>query len=90
MLLFRQHLVTGCVSDITNSSNKTKIIDRVRRMCTVFDRICIIVEKDPTKSWEKDAAVKPLWEWTLSLITCMFVYNRFWQFAKLTIWHQNY
>jgi len=48
------------VLDMTNSANKAKIVDRVRRMCTVFDRICVIVEKDPTKSWEKDVAVKPL------------------------------
>ena len=48
------------VLDVTNSTNRTKIVDRVRHMCTVFDRICLIVEKDPAKSWEKDVTVKPL------------------------------
>jgi len=49
-----------CCTDVTNSANKSKISDRVRHMCTVFDRICLIVEKDPAKSWEKDVTVKPL------------------------------
>jgi len=46
--------------DMTNNSKKVKIIDRVRHMCTVFDRVCVIVEKDQTKSWEKDGMVRPL------------------------------
>jgi len=48
------------VIEFTNSANRLKIVDRVQRMCTVFDRICVIVEKDPAKSWEKDVTVKPL------------------------------
>jgi len=45
---------------MTNAANKWKLVDRVRRMCAAFDRVCVIVEKDSTKGWEKDAAIKPL------------------------------
>ena len=52
-------VVQMCV-DFTNTANKSKIVDRLKQMCSVFDRQCLIIEKDPTKNWEKDAGFKPL------------------------------
>ncbi|XP_038071924.1 uncharacterized protein LOC119740630 isoform X2 [Patiria miniata] len=37
------------MSDFGNGANKTKLIDRVRHLCELFDRPCIILEKDRIK-----------------------------------------
>jgi hypothetical protein len=47
-------IVVPCL-DFTNSSNKAKVFDRLRQMCTVFDRPCVIIEKDAVKGWAKDS-----------------------------------
>ncbi|XP_022090579.1 Fanconi anemia group M protein-like isoform X2 [Acanthaster planci] len=37
------------MSDFGNGANKNKLIDRVRHLCDLFDRPCLILEKDRVK-----------------------------------------
>ena len=36
-------------TDFGNGANKSKLVDRVRHLCELFDRPCLILEKDRVK-----------------------------------------
>ena len=40
--------------DISNGANFQKLVDRMRWMCDLFDRPCVIIEKDRLKPGETD------------------------------------
>ena len=40
-------------SEFSNGANKQKLLDRVRHMCELFDRPCLIIERDRVKTQDK-------------------------------------
>ena len=47
------------VLDFTNGANKKKLLDRLRLLCELFERPCLVVEKDRVKAGSKEPT-KPL------------------------------
>ncbi|XP_072171762.1 Fanconi anemia group M protein homolog isoform X2 [Diadema setosum] len=41
------------LNEIANGANWQKLLDRVRHMCELFDRPCLIIERDRTKAQDK-------------------------------------
>ncbi|KAM8808011.1 Fanconi anemia group M protein [Eudromia elegans] len=39
-------------SELLNSANRTKVVQRIQRLQSIFERICVIVEKDRVKAGE--------------------------------------
>ena len=50
--------------EFSNGANKQKLLDRVRHMCELFDRPCLIIERDRVKTQDKKQP-KIMWELNL-------------------------
>ncbi|XP_054758508.2 Fanconi anemia group M protein-like [Lytechinus pictus] len=48
------------LSEFANGANRQKLLDRVRHMCELFDRPCLIIEKDRDKNRDKRQPPKTL------------------------------
>ncbi|XP_048586442.1 uncharacterized protein LOC5503392 isoform X2 [Nematostella vectensis] len=42
------------VSDVANGANSAKLVSRMRLLCTLYDRPCIIIEKDRVRPGEQE------------------------------------
>lgn len=40
--------------DVANGANSPKLVECMRRMCDLYDRPCLIIEKDRVKPGETD------------------------------------
>ena len=40
--------------DVANGANSSKLVECMRRMCDLYDRPCLIIEKDRVKPGETD------------------------------------
>ena len=50
----------GSNADFTTGAQKAKLVDRIRQLCELFDRPCLIVEKDRVKPGEEKATATKL------------------------------